>query len=99
MIDSSRVSVTGMAGDSRVVGMGELPPAAGTLQFPIAALSSHPQIQALLLLVDFLPVHTVSGPLKDARKLVVTRQLPSLKPFLGVPVISPVLRILAQRPI
>ena len=61
-----------------IVGIGELATATGAFQLPIAALSPDPQFQSLVLLVDFLPVHAVSGPLKDSGEVIIGRQLLSL---------------------
>src|ERR1017187_9162699 len=85
-----------------IVGVGELATATGTLQLPVAAFSPDPQLQDLALLVDFLPVHAVSGPLKDSGEVVIGRQLPSLtnqRTFLRMPVDSSAPRIPAQSPI
>ena len=61
-----------------IVGIGELATATGAFQLPIAALSPDPQFQSLVLLVDFLPVYAVSGPLKDSGEVIIGRQLLSL---------------------
>src|SRR5262249_46533298 len=47
-------------------------------QFPVPALTSHPQIQGLVLLVQGMPVDLVPGPLEDSRELVIARQSPSV---------------------
>ena len=82
-----------------IVGVGELATATGTFQLPVAALSPDPQLQGLALLVNFLPVHAVSGPLKDSGEVVISRQLLSLtnhNTFLRMPVNSSAPRIPAQ---
>src|SRR3982751_3009842 len=48
------------------------------IQLAVPAFAVHPQIQGLSLLIDFLPVHPVTGPLQDAGELVVRRQSPNL---------------------
>src|SRR4029077_12147572 len=57
-----------------VVGVIELARAPGTLQFAVPALAPYPQLQDLVLLVDLVPVHAVTGPLQDSRKFVVAGQ-------------------------
>src|ERR1022692_994846 len=84
-----------------IVSVGELATATGTLQLPVTAFSPDPQLQDLAILVDFLPVHAVSGPLKDSGEVVIGRQLPSLtnqRTFLRMPVNSSAPRIPAQSP-
>src|SRR5215831_5396914 len=81
-----------------VVGLTELAPAAGTLQFAVPPLPPHPEFKALVLLVDLLPVHAVTGPLQDSCEFVVRGQSLNLTqiPILRMPVNSAVLRILAH---
>ena len=52
----------------------------------------------LLLLVNLVPVHAVTGPLQDSCEFVVRRRSLNLtrNPILRMPVKLPVLRILAQ---
>src|SRR4051794_31169975 len=61
-----------------VVYLGELSAANRTFQLAVPAFAVHPQIQGLSLLIDFLPVYPVTGPLQDAGELVVCRQPPNL---------------------
>ena len=63
---------------TEVIGVAELAPAAGTLQFAIPALAPHPQVQRLVLLVDLVPVYPVTGPLQDSGEFVVRGQLLNL---------------------
>ena len=71
---------------------------AGTLQFAVPALPPHPQLQDLVLLVDLVPVHAVTGPLQDSCEFVIGRQSLNLAQnrILGMSVNSAALRILAQ---
>jgi len=61
-----------------VVCIDELPSTAGTLQFTVTAFPSDPQIQRLALVIDFLPVYAIAGPLKNTSEFVIGGQAPSL---------------------
>src|SRR3954463_10674057 len=61
-----------------VVYLSELAAAARTFQLPVPAFAPHPQIRVLSLLIDFLPIYPVTGPLQDAGELVLCRQPPNL---------------------
>src|SRR5215468_10534384 len=61
-----------------VIGAGELPPAAGTLDLSITPFAPYPQLQRLGLLVDLMSINPVPRPVQNSRDLVICRQTASL---------------------
>jgi len=56
----------------------EFAAAAGALDFAVAAFATDPQPQFFGLLIDFVLVDAITGPVEDFGELVVCQQLPSL---------------------
>jgi len=82
-----------------VVGVRKFAATARAFQLAVTALAPNPQLQHLVLLVDSLPVHAVTGPLKDSGELVVAWQPLSLtakRQFRRMAVNPPSARIPAQ---